>query len=191
MLIPNIKSIVGDTPTIYAGLQSGNKTEEVKEEGGMTIFGIPIPKIPFPILSFGLAPALSHGLLPIGRKGDPMTSGAASLVKELSSAVSRRQSAMQATTDGTRGPDKLEDPIYVDDTDTKAVEEYQEQVEPTQYAEQEVARPKRFGYLKPQNPIIPLNYNQQEEYESMPKYFPTDATRVLDQNQTCHGIVSR
>jgi hypothetical protein len=59
----------------------------------MTIFGIPIPKIPFPILSFGLAPALSHGLLPIGRKGDPLASGAANLVKELAeSAVSRRRS---------------------------------------------------------------------------------------------------
>ena len=37
----------------------------------MTIFGIPIPKIPFS-LSFGLAPTISQGLipLPIGRKGD-------------------------------------------------------------------------------------------------------------------------
>jgi hypothetical protein len=168
---------VGDTPTIYAGLQGGNKTDPVKEEGGMTIFGIPIPKIPFPILSFGLAPALSHGLLPIGRKGDPMSSGAANLVKELTSAVGRRQSAAQTTTDGTRGPDKLEDPIYVDETDSQSVEDYQEQLEPTKQEEQEVARPKRFGYLKPQNPIIPLNYNQQEDYESMPKYFPTDANQ--------------
>ncbi len=63
----------GDTPTIYAqiqnttGLDDGDKAEE-NQEDGLSIFGIPIPKIPFPILSFGLAPTtLSHGLLPIGK----------------------------------------------------------------------------------------------------------------------------
>merc|ERR1712223_1910512 len=68
----------GDTPTIYAGLSKNStdtsldKEEEAKDDEGLSIFGIPIPKIPFPILSFGLAPTtLSHGLLPIGRKGDP------------------------------------------------------------------------------------------------------------------------
>ena len=75
----------GDTPTIYAqladsGLDEENEksNEELKDddEEGLSIFGIPIPKIPFPILSFGLAPTtLSHGLLPIGRKGDPSASG--------------------------------------------------------------------------------------------------------------------
>ena len=88
---------VGDTPTIYAGLPSDNSSSskndtDSNKDNGMTIFGIPIPKIPFPILSFGRAPALSHGLLPIGRKGDPMNSGAASIVQELAeSAVTRDQ----------------------------------------------------------------------------------------------------
>ena len=51
--------------------QESQQQEEEKEAQGMTIFGIPIPKIPFS-LSFGLAPTISQGLipLPIGRKGD-------------------------------------------------------------------------------------------------------------------------
>ena len=68
----------GDTPTIYAQLSNNitdtesEKSDESGDDEGLSIFGIPIPKIPFPILSFGLAPTtLSHGLLPIGRKGDP------------------------------------------------------------------------------------------------------------------------
>ncbi len=109
----NSDTLTGDTPTIYAGLNKKNATaEDEKKEEGMSIFGIPIPQIPFPILSFGLAPALSHGLLPIGRKGetDNVGSSAATLVKELAeSAVSRRKLA-----DLTRGPDQT-DPVYVDD----------------------------------------------------------------------------
>ncbi len=55
----------GDTPTIYASLDNADSEkspEDQKDSGGgeddepLTIFGIPIPKIPFPILSFGLAP---------------------------------------------------------------------------------------------------------------------------------------
>ena len=62
----------GDTPTIYAQIQNMDEHDENKKgeetatnDEGLTIFGIPIPKIPFPILSFGLTPTLSHGLLPI------------------------------------------------------------------------------------------------------------------------------
>ena len=53
----------GDTPTIYAQLpasefddeneSSKEKLEDSEDDGGLSIFGIPIPKIPFPILSFG------------------------------------------------------------------------------------------------------------------------------------------
>ena len=71
----------GDTPTMYAGIKNMTEHEEEEkkkgtggggddDEEGLSIFGIPIPKIPLPILSFGLTPAISHGLLPIGRKGD-------------------------------------------------------------------------------------------------------------------------
>ena len=32
---------------------SKEKLEDSEDDGGLSIFGIPIPKIPFPILSFG------------------------------------------------------------------------------------------------------------------------------------------
>ena len=70
----------------------------------MSIFGIPIPKIPFPILSFGLAPTtLSHGLLPIGRKGDP------SADSEAEETNNRRKTSQEIT----RGPDNV-DPIWLE-----------------------------------------------------------------------------
>ena len=33
---------------------SKEKLEDSEDDGGLSIFGIPIPKIPFPILSFGI-----------------------------------------------------------------------------------------------------------------------------------------
>ena len=61
----------GDTPTIYAGIknpdQHGDDEKSEEEEEGMSIFGIPIPKIPIS-LSFGLAPALVALLARFGRK---------------------------------------------------------------------------------------------------------------------------
>ena len=76
--LPSETDQTGDTPTMYAGIKNMTKHEEDadddgekadEKEEGLSIFGIPIPKIPLPILSFGLTPAISHGLLPIGRYG--------------------------------------------------------------------------------------------------------------------------
>jgi hypothetical protein len=107
----------GDTPTIYAQINENNQeTEKVEEpqEQGLTIFGLPIPKIPIS-LSFGLAPALATGLLPlpsIGRKGDSLNTGDVD-----------RHSGYQNEGGGgggnpsggeaTRGPDTI-DPLWVE-----------------------------------------------------------------------------
>lgn len=67
----------------------------------MTIFGIPIPKIPFS-LSFGLAPTISQGLipLPIGRKGDDPS--ATDLMPE--SSEKRRHTVAVPKEDQPKGP---------------------------------------------------------------------------------------
>jgi hypothetical protein len=114
----------GDTPTIYAQIQNLNEQEDAqkeeteKEEEGLTIFGIPIPKIPLPILSFGLAPAISHGLLPIGRKGDP-SSTEDDVIRTRKRPINTRykpnhsDTQQQLIPDLTRGPDNILDPIWV------------------------------------------------------------------------------
>ena len=113
----------GDTPTIYAQIQNINEHEEKeeepeKEEEGLSIFGIPIPKIPLPILSFGLTPAFSHGLLPIGRKGDP-SSTEDDVIRTRKRPINTRYKQkqpdipQQLIPDLTRGPDNILDPIWV------------------------------------------------------------------------------
>ena len=172
---------LGDTPTIYASLgessdsQESEKSEEAGEtdEEGMSIFGIPIPKIPFPILSFGLAPTtLSHGLLPIGRKGDPGSSESDS-----SEAGLNRKTGNQPEI--TRGPDTI-DPIWLE-TLINAGKSYfasssaedKEIIEDE--AETEIDRnfqqyfPNMKGYTHPENPVIPLTSSEEEvDYQDIP-----------------------
>ena len=172
---------LGDTPTIYASLgessgsQESEKSEETgeNEEEGMSIFGIPIPKIPFPILSFGLAPTtLSHGLLPIGRKGDPGSSESDS-----SEAGLNRKTGNQPEI--TRGPDTI-DPIWLE-TLINAGKSYfaSSSAEDTEANEEEAGTeidrnfqqyfPNMKGYSHPQNPVIPLTSSEQEQdYQDIP-----------------------
>ena len=174
---------LGDTPTIYASLgetsdsqESGEKSEETENEGddGMSIFGIPIPKIPFPILSFGLAPTtLSHGLLPIGRKGDPGSSESDS-----SEAGLNRKTANQPEI--TRGPDTI-DPIWLETLinagksyfagGSAAVDDDNEE----ELLDTEIDRnfqqyfPNLKGYSQPENPVIPLTSSEeQQDYQDIP-----------------------
>ena len=103
-----------------------------KEEEGLSIFGIPIPKIPLPILSFGLMPAMSHGLLPIGRKGDP-SSTEEDVIRTRKRPVNTRYKqkdpsvTQQLIPDLTRGPDSILDPIWVE-----GIENAASVVDPTQ-----------------------------------------------------------
>lgn len=69
--------------------------------------------------------------------------------------------------------------MYVDDAKSAPVDledVYQDDDQGEEEVQEEVARPKRFGYLKPQNPIIPLNYNEPDQ--SRPKYFPSGAGNI-------------
>jgi len=163
----------GDTPTMYAGIknmtQHEEDTEGESEEGaddkeeGLSIFGIPIPKIPLPILSFGLAPALSHGLLPIGRKGD---------AAEVTAGPADRRTRLPPL-DGTRGPDEVS-PIWVDQQQVasglKQKKRHTKNNYPggvdsgrqpplsnSFYPSEQTKTTRPYGYLEPQNPIIPLS----------------------------------
>ena len=70
-------------------------------------------------MSFGLAPALSHGLLPIGRKGDP-SSSEDDVIRTRKRPVNTRykqkqpEIPQQLVPDLTRGPDNILDPIWVE-----------------------------------------------------------------------------
>jgi hypothetical protein len=105
--------------------EDNKKEENEKEEEGLSIFGIPIPKIPLPILSFGLTPAFSHGLLPIGRKGDP-SSTEEDVIRTKKRPVNTRYNGKgskptpQSAQDLTRGPDTILDPIWVEGVDNLA-----------------------------------------------------------------------
>ena len=147
----------GDTPTIYAQITNMTKHDEQKveeepEEEGLKIFGIPIPKIPLPILSFGLSPALSHGLLPIGRKGDPSA--------DIVSGPIRRTRLPPPT----RGPDSQE-PIWVDS------KEYSTPLHPQRpvHSSTESKKTRPYGYLRPVNPIIPIGEAS---------YFPSESNAI-------------
>ena len=208
----------GDTPTIYAQIQNLDDhedtkkggTETEKDEEGLSIFGIPIPKIPLPILSFGLTPAFSHGLLPIGRKGDP-SSTEEDVIRTKKRPVNTRYNGkgskptQQSAQDLTRGPDTILDPIWVEGVDNLASaaisgETYINKQDGNTYLSPEDAknhfkqlmaqkkksetlalyhskqpqRPfenptqgkkgytKAYGYLRPENPIIPLKNTDAE-----------------------------
>ena len=170
----------GDTPTLYAGIKNITEHEEPDkvdsddDDGGLKIFGIPIPKIPLPILSFGLTPALSHGLLPIGRKGDP-----ASTVD-----ADRRTKLPPIQTDYTRGPDSI-DPIWID-----SKESFQEEPHPKRHIGKQQYFPqssdntkttKPYGYLQPLNPIIPL--------KDPNPYFPKEDAQSVSSEQYPKGYV--
>ena len=224
----------GDTPTIYAQIQDLDEHEDTKkggedsekEEEGLSIFGIPIPKIPLPILSFGLMPAMSHGLLPIGRKGDP-SSTEEDVIRTRKRPVNTRYKqkdpsvAQQLIPDLTRGPDSILDPIWVEGIENAASvvdptqtylnkddgNTYLSQDEVNAYLAQDDAknniehrltqngkdklaiyhtshqqrpfgRPhvkkghtKAYGYLRPQNPIIPLtNTDDENMHYTIPKH---------------------
>ena len=163
------------------------KEEEGKDDEGLSIFGIPIPKIPFPILSFGLAPTtLSHGLLPIGRKGDP------SADSEAEETNNRRKTSQEIT----RGPDNV-DPIWLetlingakylinnnnggggnDEEESKVsedrvynqyVEKFNEKVKNKNYYPGD-----KNKYLQPQNPVIPLSAATKIQQQGTPlPYYP-------------------
>ena len=191
----------GDTPTIYAQIQnlesqedSQKGAETEKEEEGLSIFGIPIPKIPLPILSFGLTPAFSHGLLPIGRKGDP-SSTEDDVIRTKKRPVNTRYKQKpqsipeQLIPDLTRGPDSILDPIWVEGLEKAAsaavgsrtyfdkdsansniedrlkekasanagVHQTLHHQRPFRNPQTSKGQSKAYGYLRPQNPIIPLN----------------------------------
>ena len=190
----------GDTPTIYAQIQNPEQEdtqksgETEKDEEGLTIFGIPIPKIPLPILSFGLTPAISHGLLPIGRKGDP-SSSEDDVIRTQKRPINTRYKQKpqsipeQLVPDLTRGPDSILDPIWVEglekaasaaveskpyfdkdianfDIENRLKDKAEEKVgayhtlhrqRPFQNTQTSKGHSKAYGYLRPQNPIIPLN----------------------------------
>ena len=183
---PNAEQ-TGDTPTIYASLSNNtidDNSENEKASGGdnenedgLSIFGIPIPKIPFPILSFGLAPTtLSHGLLPIGRKGEPTSEGG-------STDTNRRKTTNQEI---TRGPDTI-DPIWLEtlvngakylignDGKSKASED--RVYETPTVSEAKLPNDRLYGtnqyypedgdnnkYIQPQNPVIPLTSSAEQPY---------------------------
>jgi hypothetical protein len=96
------------------------KQEPEPEPPGLTIFGIPIPRIPFN-LSFGLAPTLSQGLIPlsIGRKGDGPSD---SDLIDSKTRIATKKKKKQQPPKPQRGPDIL-DPIWVE-TGLKAAEFY-------------------------------------------------------------------
>ena len=165
---------LGDTPTIYASLgeessnEENEKSEETEtEDEGMSIFGIPIPKIPFPILSFGLAPTtLSHGLLPIGRKGDP------SAEADSSESGLNRKTGNGNTPEITRGPDTI-DPIWLETLINAGKSYFASSVEEEEEPEEtEIDRNfqqyfPNLGYQQPQNPVIPLS-STEEDYQDIP-----------------------
>ena len=185
--IPTLNNHVqtGDTPTIYAQLSedenessSGGESEKSDEdtkngdEDGMSIFGIPIPKIPFPILSFGLAPTtFSHGLLPIGRKGDP------SADPDPKTGTRRKTGSLPEI---TRGPDSI-DPIWLEslvngakayfasgeeNPESNKEEEIGENVSYNQYFPSSSVE--NYGYEEPKNPVIPLGSSEDIDYQNIP-----------------------
>ncbi len=176
----------GDTPTIYAQIKDPAKLQENDEDEdkdeGLSIFGIPIPKIPIS-LSFGLAPALASGLLPlpIGRKGDSLDAeddvvASSSHHHQLQQQHHRPSSASAPSTSITRGPDVL-DPIWVE-TGLKAASDIiipqlkkafagggeAEEKKGGQTVKEKSGSVSRYGHRKPQmysyqhpqNPVIPL-----------------------------------
>ncbi len=177
----------GDTPTIYAEIKNPNSEAEKADEAtqdqdqGLTIFGIPIPKIPIS-LSFGLAPALSTGLLPlpsIGRKGDSIggpdeTVNTNSYHKQL-----KPQKSSHSSDEITRGPDAL-DPVWVE-TGLKAASsllpqlanvfsggkdssesEKSEEASSTRDQDEDAYKQKIYNYEHPVNPVIPLNKDRRQ-----------------------------
>ncbi len=210
----------GDTPTIYAEIQNPGKAEadaaaaqEEAQQEGLTIFGIPIPKIPFS-LSFGLAPTLSQGLipLPIGRKGDDPS--AADLVPDSSDGSHTQVAAPPGggskQPKPQRGPDSLLDPIWVE-TGLKAAQmnlrnrggssqrrkKFQFNSRPSELEKEEDNTAKRevkftppprqkiYNYEQPVNPIIPLTPAESNEH---PRYFPTgQAQQHGEYFPTSHG----
>jgi len=175
----NADEKTGDTPTIYAQIKDDDKSDAEKvdepKEEGFTIFGLPIPKIPVS-LSFGLAPAIASGLLPIpsiGRKGD-----------SLDGEEVQHPPPVRHDTQGhiSKGPDSI-DPIWVE-TGLKAasdillpklaslgkqalgmggggddvVAERKGQQPPQQ--EQRPQGPQMYSYQHPRHPVIPLQADQ-------------------------------
>lgn len=127
-------------------------------DGGMSIFGIPIPTIPIS-LSFGLAPAISQvfsngGLVPIGRKGEA--------AKEKFSIDTSDE--LLTEDDQTRGPD-TQTPVWVDkfkNIDFKKLASLFPDSfpsKPKKEDEQDIVKRKTNfnNYLQPNNPIIPLS----------------------------------
>ena len=186
----------GDTPTIYAEIQNPDQQHSIDEsedeDEGLSIFGIPIPKIPIS-LSFGLAPALSQGLLPlpIGRKGD--TDSSSDLVTSGSdNDVVKSKLPSVVNNDQTRGPDGI-DPIWIE-TGLKAASNILPSLMTSLAgsggssdtgSEREGVTNKReiaktaagngnnhqmYNYQHPQNPIIPLSQHHQKHHQ---KYFPS------------------
>ena len=188
-------SLVGDTPTIYAGAANVTdieKVDNVEEDKGLSIFGIPIPTIPIS-LSFGLAPAISQvfsngGLIPLGRKGE------ASQEKH---SIEEPIDEILTEDDQTKGPD-TQVPVWVDKfknidfkklaslfpstfPSTKKSESGEEEEE-----NNKVKRKTTFNnYLKPNNPIIPLSGSDSSGYfphhSQSPSggYFPVDSGETV------------
>ncbi|TRY61668.1 hypothetical protein TCAL_02125 [Tigriopus californicus] len=180
--------VAGDTPTIYAEIkdpEDGEKSDE--DDSVFSIFGIPIPKLPLN-LNFALSPALSSGLLPIGRKGD----NANQAPDTSSSNKAPTNQIVPPEVDQTRGPDFL-DPIWVE-TGLKAAgfllpklaESFANRG--TSSSSNGAATEKRqvsksgnsennemFNYQHPTNPIIPLRSGSTSNQEN-PRYFPQDGT---------------
>lgn len=154
----------GDTPTIYASLseseseKSAEDLKEAEDDEGLSIFGIPIPKIPFPILSFGLAPTtLSHGLLPIGRKGEPEQN--------------RRKTEQESykLPEITRGPDAI-DPIWIESLVNAGKAYFSSSEEDLENSENSDYYPNTSGYIEPENPVIPLVNSEETGY--FPQHVP-------------------
>lgn len=183
--------VPGDTPTIYAEIKDPDEGEKSDEDDGVfSIFGIPIPKLPLN-LNFALSPALSSGLLPIGRKGDNANQASeSSSSSQQSSNKAPINQVIPPETDQTRGPDFL-DPIWVE-TGLKAAgfllpklaESFANRA--TSSSTNEAATEKRhvsksgnsennemFNYQHPTNPIIPLRPGSISNQEN-PRYFPLD-----------------
>ena len=185
----------GDTPTIYAEIQEPEKHEEEannSNDSGLSIFGIPIPRLPLNF-GFGLTPAFSSGLLPlnIGRKGDALDidGGSGTTIKKKKKPVK----------DKTRGPDIL-NPIWIETglkaanlnlrTEKPKVQQAQKKHSQSGgdsvFQKRATKRPHQqiYSYQQPSNPVIPLrpSYSgvpeaarpqpQPQPGQEDPRYFP-------------------